>query len=427
MPTLSCGLGAARRRPERKLGLFLAILANAAMLGSPGTTRSAPDDQIPGGTVDELLKLVRRFNPDLAAAALDREEAVSKVVPAGALDDPTLTVNRDQGFRQTTAALSQDFPLWGKRELRATVARENANAAEGREGDMARQLEEQVKVAFAQYYEADQAIRVTHEIHGLLHTLNGAVRAGYAHGIGSQSDAIRTELEQNRLDIELASLERDGETAKAKINALVGRPANAALARPIRRGKTPPADKLILDDLVARATSGNPMLASARADIAAADGERELVDKSYYPDVTVSVGIDALPNMSPQPMVGLGIKIPLQWGVREAEERGATAKRSAARSRLDGALLKIESDLQSNLAELRRAERSETLLKGTLLPQSEAAYRAALASYQQGAGDLTAVLDAAHKQLELRVELLHAGTEAQTASAAIERAIGGDL
>jgi outer membrane protein TolC len=421
----TCGPRPACRRPERKLGLFLAIACSVATIG--GQAPAQPRSGMPGASVDELLALVRQLNPDLAAAALDREEAVSKVGPAGALDDPTLTLAHDQGFRQTTAAISQDIPLWGKRELRASVAQEDANAAKGRQGDVAKQLEEQVKVAFAQYYAADQALRVTHEIHGLLHTLSGAVRAGYAQGVGSQSDAIRTELEQNRLEIELASLERDAEIAKAKINALIGRPANAPLAKPIRLRKPPSADGLSLDELTARATDANPTLTSARAEIAAAEGERELVRKSYYPDVTVSVGVDSLPNMSPQAMIGLGIKIPLQWGTREAEERSAVAKRSAARSRLEGTLLKIESDLQSEIATLRLAERSETLLKSTLLPQSEAAYRAALASYQQGAGDLTPVLDAAHKQLELRVELLRDGTDEQMATATIERLIGGDL
>ena len=426
MRRTSCGLGTARGRPERKLGLFLVIACSAAGLGwAAGAAQ--PTDTMPGATVDELLGLVRQFNPDLAAAALDREEAVSKVVPAGALDDPMLNLGHDQGFHQTTATISQEFPLWGKRDLRASIAEEGAQAAKGREGDVAQQLAEQVKVAFAQYYEAIQAIRVTHEMHDLLHTLNGAVRAGYAHGIGSQSDAIRTELEQNRLDIEFASLKRDADTAKAKINALIGRSADAALARPIKLRKAPPAGALVLDGLIARATSDNPMLASARADIAAAEGERELVEKSYYPDVTISVGVDSLPNMSPQGMVGLGIKIPFQRGAREAQERGATAKRSAARSRLDGTLLKIESNLQSDLAELRRAEQSKAMLASTLLPESQAAYQAALAAYQQGAGDLTSVLDAAHKQLELRVELLRSETDEQTATAAIERAIGGDL
>jgi outer membrane protein TolC len=86
--------------------------------------------------------LVRNFNPELAAAALDREAAVAKIYPAGALDDPMVNLSRDQGFRQTLLTVSQDFPLWGKRELRREVAEANANAVRGREGSVTSELRE---------------------------------------------------------------------------------------------------------------------------------------------------------------------------------------------------------------------------------------------------------------------------------------------
>lgn len=118
--------------------------------------------------------------------------------------------------------------------------------------------------------------------------------------------------------------------------------------------------------------------------------------------------------------------MPLQWGVREAQAREATAKKGAAELRLEAASLKIESELQSALASLARAQHTSDLLEHGLGQQSEAAYRSALASYQQGRGDLTSVLDAARQRLEVRIEALQVGTEAQTAFAAIDRLVGGE-
>jgi len=338
-----------------------------------------------------------------------------------------VNLSRDQGFRQTLFSVSQDFPLWGKRTLRTSVAEANANAARGREGTLARELEERVKVVFAEYYRAHYAIRVTRDMHSLLHAVAGTAQTRYAQGLANQSDAIRADLEQTRLDPELAGLERDEQVAKAKINALIARPAEAPLAEPMVLRRIPAAPSLSLDQLMVRARDNNPEVAGMRAEIAAAEGERKLVDKSWYPDVTVSVGGDDLPNMSPRVTAGVGIKIPLQWGVRGAEARAATAKKGAARARLDAALLRIESELKSALASLRQAEHTADVLKNTLSHQSEAAYRSTLTSYQLGRGDLTSVLDAAHQQLAIRVELLRAQTEAQMALAAIERLVGGDL
>jgi len=404
---------------------FLAAgIATGILLLSAESGSSA--EPAPGATVDDLLARVRRFNPELAAAALDREAAVAKIYPAGALDDPMISLSRDQAFRQTLFTASQDFPLWGKRDLRRGVAEANAAASAGRESSVTAELEEQTKVVFSQYYQADQALRVTREIHSLNRTVADSVRARYAQGLGSQSDAIRAELERTRIEPELSALERDEEAAKAKINALIGRPADTKLAPPRELRKLPPAASLKLDALMARARSSNPMLATARSEIEAAEGERRLVDKSWYPDVTLTLGGDDLAGIGTRVTGGIGIKVPLQWGVREALAREATAKKGAAQLRQEAVSLKIESELQSALASLARAQRTGDLLEHGLGQQSEAAYNSALASYQQGRGDLTAVLDAARRRLEVRIETLQVGTEAQTAFAAIERLTGGE-
>lgn len=408
-------------------GMFRSVLTGLiSALVLIGPLAAAPQGP-PGATVQELLALVREFNPELAAAALDTESAIAKIVPAGSLDDPMVNLTRDQGFRQTLYTVSQEIPLWGKLELRADMASANAQAAKGQQDSVKSQLEERLKVAFAQYYAADRAIAVTKDIHGLLHSVADTARAQYAQGVVSQSDAIRANLEQARLDTESAMLEESRDSAKAKINALIARPADAPLARPASLRKVPSVSALPLSLLVAKARDRNPKLAAARAEIAAAEGERKLVDRSWYPDITVTAGGDSLPGMQPQLYGGIGVKVPLQWGVREAQAQSATAKKGAAQLRLDAELLNTESELKSALAMLARTQRTGDLLRSTLSQQSEAAYTSTLGSYQIGRGDLTSVLDAAHKRFEIQIEQLRNETEAQTALATIERLVGGDL
>lgn len=402
-------------------------VAVAILIAANSSLEAAGPNAEPGATVDELLAMVKKFNPDLAAAALDSEAAVARIAPAGALDDPTLNVLRDEGFRQTMVTVSQKFPLWGKRDLREGIATADAAAAKDRESDVSKRLDERLKAVFARYYEADQAVRVTKDIRALLHALAETTRARYAQGLVNQSDAIRAELEESRLDSELASLDQAGATARAKINALIAHPAGSALAQPTGLRAVPSADSLPLDRLVAKARDANPVLAATKAEINAAEGERKLVDKSWYPDVTVTLGGDDMPDQSPRLVAGVGIEVPLQWGVRDARAHAANATKAATQMRLDGELLDIQSEIESALATLRRAERTGDLLKNTLGPQSEAAYRSALSSYQLGRGDLTSVLDAARKRFDIQLELLQVGTDAQTALAAIERLVGGEL
>jgi cobalt-zinc-cadmium efflux system outer membrane protein len=384
-------------------------------------------ENLPGAAVDDLLTMVRNFNPELAAAALDREAAVAKIYPAGALDDPMVNLTRDQGFRQNLATVSQEFPLWGKRRLRGEVAEANASVARGKEGSVKSELEEQVKMVFAQYYEAAGAVRVSRDIGGLLKGVASSAQARYAQGVGSQSDAIRAELERSRLDPEIAGLERDEQVAKAKLNALIGRAANAPLAPPKALRKLPPASSLNFEVLIARAREANPTIATARAEIAAAEGEQTLVERSWYPDVTVTAGVNDVAGVGPRATAGVGIKVPFQWGVREAKGREAAAKKGAAQLRLETAVLKIGNEIEGALASLIRAQRTAELLTGALGPQSDTAFSSALASYQQGRGEFAPVLEAARQRLQFRIELLKAETEAQAAVATIERMVGDSL
>ena len=416
------------RRSSRRLTLKLAVVLLLA--GSPvlaAETTGAGVETVPGANVEGLLALVKNYNPNLAAAALDAEEAAAKVYPAGALDDPMVTLSRDEGFRQTMLSVSQEFPFWGKRGLRRGVAEANARSARDRQGSVQRELEEQLKVAFAQYYAADRALTVTHDIHTLLDNLSETVRARYAQGLATQSDAIRADLERTRVNSEFFMLERDHESAKAKINALTGRPIEAPLAPPTAIRGVPPATSLVFASLALRARDQNPMFAMAQADIQAAEGEVRLAEKSWYPDVTVSVGADDLPGMAPRATVGVGIKIPLQGDLRRANEQAASAKASAARARLSGTTLQVESELKTALVTLTQTQQNKALLDNALRPQTETVYQSALASYQNARGDLTAVIEAAHQQIEVNLQLLRAQAEEQTAFAAVERLVGGAL
>src|SRR5262245_11960593 len=121
--------------PTRRFAVVAAVVIGAAF-AAPITSLSAQPAALaaaPGARVEELLAAVRDLNPEVAAAALDREAAAAKVFPAGALDDPTINFTRDQGFRQTLVTVTQEFPLWGKRALRREIAEAGAAAARGRE------------------------------------------------------------------------------------------------------------------------------------------------------------------------------------------------------------------------------------------------------------------------------------------------------
>ena len=126
-------------------------------------------------------------------------------------------------------------------------------------------------------------------------------------------------------------------------------------------------------------------------------------------------------------MLTAGLRVPLQWGLRRAQAREASARLGAARARQDGALLGLRGDLEAALATLEAARRTEALLTSELAPQATAAYRSALTAYQLGRGDLAPVLEAAHQSQGVRLDLLAVQEREQTALAELERLVGGEL
>ncbi len=60
--------------------------------------------------------------------------------------------------------LTQSFPLWGKRDLRREAALADVDAARGRERAAQDDIDERIKVAYAQYYLISRDIAVNREI-----------------------------------------------------------------------------------------------------------------------------------------------------------------------------------------------------------------------------------------------------------------------
>lgn len=422
------------RPPSACRGLWL--IAILVLTSPSGHARSEPmSGALPGATVDDVLAIARRLSPDLAARALDTEAALARVEVAGSLPDPMLRVTSDEidrtsGPRQNKMIymVEQEFPLWGKRDLKRDQA--TAEVARSRADTRATEAEliEKVKVTFAQYYQADRAIRTTKDLHRVVHDIARVSRERYAQGRGSQQEVYKAEVELTRLSTELVRLETKRRGAAARLNALLTRPVDAPLAAPTKLRSLPAPAALSPAVLIEQARRSNPGLAAQDAQIAAAAAGRELADRAWYPDITLSAAaIDRTGNGPPGYMAGIGLKVPLQWGLRRAQQREASAQVGAAQARRQALELQIRGELGEATAALAGSRKTGDLIRTQLLPQSEALLRSGVAGYALAKVELADVLRAEHDLANLRVELLNTELEQQRQLALIERLIGGDL
>ena len=385
-----------------------------------------------GATVDGLLAAARSLSPELRAAVLDTEAASARAGGADRLDDPTITDSyayyKDPGvFSAHTIMLTQAFPLWGKRSLRRQAALADVEASRGQERAAQDDLDEKVKVAYAQYYLTARDLAVNREVAELARRMRSAASARYGQGGGDQVAVIQALGEETTARTDTARLVGEHEAARARLNVLVGRPAEAPLAEPLRARPVPDAEPA-LERLVERARAVNPTLAASTATIEAARTRSTLADKAWYPDVTLGAGPLIQTNNRPVGFAAtVGLNIPLPWGREAAGQREAAAQLGASQQRYDAARLEIEGALAEALARLRAACTTETLLRREAMPQARASFQAVLASYSQGRGDLTGAITAEQQTHDVERRLLQVQLDEQVELAAIERLIGGDL
>ena len=194
----------------------------------------------------------------LIAEALDRSPRVREAralwqaarhrpPQAAALPDPMLMVTQHArspetrvGPQTTMLSVTQQFPGFGKRDLRGRVA---AKAAEVHGEVLRAQRAEVVRLVKHAYYDlgyVDRALTISREEEELLRHSEVLARSRYAQGFGQQGDVIRFQTEITRALHRREDLRRQRVDAEAAINALLDRAA-ATPVPPVELGGRPAA------------------------------------------------------------------------------------------------------------------------------------------------------------------------------------------
>ncbi len=407
-------------------------LVGALLLMGPAV--AAPKGP-PGATAAELIALARQLSPELAAAALTADAAIARITSAGALPDPTLRVGADNLDQRnismngttTTYRLMQEFPLWGKLDLKQEMATFEATAARYRRQGAELELVARVKSVFAARYATYQAHALTQRTLDTVLTATATLRDRYAQGGTTQEDVLRLEIEAEELGIELERLRGQQTKTAAQLNALLNRRPNAPLAIPVALRPLPNERKLNVAVLVDRAIRLNPTIAEGQAKAGSATAAQSLAERNRYPDVSLGV----MHTRDRDGYAGTGVmgevRIPLQWEAKEAEVSAARAERAAAEQRLNALRATIQGDVAGMLAEYRATAKTLAIMQQHHLPKSELVVRSVLSALETGQGDVFRVLDAIRRLRNMQLEILKIRVQQQVSLAEIEKAVGGGL
>ena len=396
-----------------------------------------------GSNLAGLLEYARAHNPEFAAMRHEMAAAEQRVQPAAALPDPVLRTElmdiTNRGMDKSSSllpsqvgstryTLMQSVPWFGKRDLQREAFEAGADQARWRTAATWAELSAQIKSAYAQYYYIAGGQKITRDLLDLVVQMEKVAQVRYANGLAAQQDAVRAQVEQTVMKTELVMLDNTRRQVKARLNALLSRPANLPLVAPQHLRSIPAAASLEnYATLENRIREHNPDLFVDEAGIRAGEKNRDLVYKNRYPDFVLGISPTQFGTAVREWGVMVELNIPLQQETRRSRERESEAMLAAAKARKETTANRILSALTENLSGLDAARRTELLSFSGLLPQANVTFESALTGYQNGRVDFATLLDAARQILNAKLEVLKAQTDAQMRLAEIERLLGEEL
>jgi len=360
---------------------------------------------------DALQDLVRESlerNPELAASRSTAEALDQRVLPAGALPDPMLSLSLSnvptddfeldkEPMTSKDIGFTQAIPFPGKRSLKQEIAQLSAVQGSDRVESMRNMVRFRVKRDFFLLMENREVTRLTEKNKALLGELLEVANSRYSVGKAPQQDLFKAQVEISRLQKMLIALRKKRVELVADLNTLRNRPVTDPVELPgsfdlpeLRYGEA---------ELLEMAKSSNPDLRRAADAARQKEAALKLARKQILPDFQIG-GAYKVREDTPMGMerpnffsATIGITLPLWHGRKQDREVEASVRDlSSAKSGYESAWNAIRNRLQEISADIAAQRETLSLFDTGLLPQARESVNSSRSAYEVGRVEFASVL-----------------------------------
>ena len=331
--------------------------------------------------------------PQVEAAYFDWLASVERITVARSLPDPQLTFQMDIEDVVTSLmpGLMMSFPGAGKLRAAGALAAAESQAQYFAFRTACLQSAYAVEGAYYQLYFLNEKLRVNRETLGLLADLAKLARAQNEVGKVTLQDVLRAQIQQDRVETEIANLEDSRAALLAQFKAALGLGADQPAPPVPERFESAPLD-LTADKLFEQALAQNTRLKGMEADVRAAEAAITQAYKARMPDV--SVGLMADVKMNPTVYRPWGtVSVPLWRDKLAAEVAQAQANKRAGEARLSAEQIALAVAVAEKAFLYREASRNLELLQNQLLPKQRQSLELARSGYLAGQIDFLNLTD----------------------------------
>ncbi len=385
-----------------------------------------------GADLPEILARTAAHHPGLRAAYDRYEAALLEVPQVGNLPDPRLTVTwfgsnpqTRTGEQEATYNLIQPIPWPGRLSREREFARTEAGAMYY--AYQARQLEVLLDLALLYYdyaFLGKQTV-LTRESADLVRDLKPIVEERVRGG-GGLDALLRLQVELGTEENRLLALEQQRRALSARIRAAEALPNAPLLEWPTL--KSPGSQTYRKDALMQGAIRHNPRLLRAEAMALSSRARLAVARLEGYPEFSlgltyIQTGDAMMPGVegSGDDPWGLMVTVTIPWDRKKsrAAEGEARERVSAARHDYDEALLAVEAQLETALAQWRLSFEQLQIFEDQLLPEARQALEVTESAYESGTTSILEVIDSRRSLLRLEIAYWQAVAELRKAQATL--------
>jgi outer membrane protein, heavy metal efflux system len=418
--------------------MVLALLSVSTIVGWGQAGHGSDAGAVATLSVEQAVDAALTGNPEIRAEVRRLSLAQLKTTTARSLDDPMLMVRDwqtplekpwDLNQAQLMFSVQQTFVGKDKRDLRAKVAGDEVEVAAADLESSRQDVAASVREVCATLLRNADEMRLHDQQTAVLNQALSAVLAEYTTGKVAQADVLRAQMALTRLSEHLIELEEERDTARAQLNALMGRSPDEAveISGSYRSAAAVPS----IEDLERVSMERRPELVGLRRRITKSGDESKLARLAMKPDFTLAGGAMVMPTGS---MFRLGYMAELTMNLpqlnrarHDGEAKQADAATDVAQAELDARTTAVFLEIRQAQVAVSGAQRRVKLYRDTLLPQAEAAFKASTSAYENNRGEFMSLVDSQNLLLDVRTAYYKALSAVDAGSAQLERAIGAPI
>ncbi|MDH4197428.1 MAG: TolC family protein [Candidatus Aminicenantes bacterium] len=374
-----------------------------------------------GLTEDEAIAVAlwnnAQFQVDLAELAFARADLLS----AGLLPNPLLSYLHLFGVKGTEGYVLWPLDALWQRPKRVATAKYNAQRIADGLVQHGLALGRDVLIGYADLDLAEKQAALVREDARVRREIAGLAAARYRSGDISGLEESAARLDALRAEDDALLAARDAETARARFAALLGFGDNLPTITLTATPDIAP-DSRPLPELLAAAYAARPDLRAAQAEVEAA-GARLGWERAMILKFTAT--LDAKEKGEAGMFAGPSAKIEIPiFNRNEGGRARARAEMERAAAKYVAVRQAIAAELRSANAEVEAAKQSVKLFEGDTLPGAAAAALQARKAYAVGEESYLFVLEAEHRELDIRRRAAGALADLRRAGARLKCATG---